>query len=658
MAEEDRGRWIAAVPSYDDVRTQRDRFVVPLQVVSDVVESALQPRELGVDAVGCKNAGVESAQERVSNTIAPGEVAKLAVSIAGTPFPAGGSLRRGGGEPGQVDLQGGSLRKHPETEDMVRALRSCDDKRALPCDPADGEHDARARPQVEHPVTVLEDSTVRPICISTLSHATIMGVPALSRIACLVCLAACGESARQPPRDPAVQAPSAPGIEPSTSNVSPAPTASPPAALGGASGDGIERSTPVAVGRPDPRARYGSLEGYGRLSHFFEAIAALDEKRAGHDVRILQYGDSHTASDTATSVYRRILQERFGDGGRGFVSIGLPWKNYVQDGVHGGMSKEFEPQRLAHLNDGRFWGDGDYGLLGVAIGSDRRGARAWTQVTAPSSRIEIDYWEQPGGGSLDVLVDGTKTARIVTEAAHSGSGFYSVSLPDRPHQIELRAANDGALRVFGMALDRVRAGVVVDALGINGAQIYTPLHWNEEHFTEQLQHRAPDLVVLAYGTNESLDPKLDLADYERALGELLHRVGSAVPAASCLLLGPPDLARPTALLPPPQGDDGARTPPGQGGWSSWPRLGEVIEVQRRVAAAVGCAFYDQQAAMGGPGTMALWAGEPDPKGQRDRVHFTQAGYASLATSFATDLLRAYADWRSSQAAVPTNVATR
>lgn len=426
-----------------------------------------------------------------------------------------------------------------------------------------------------------------------------------------------------------------------------------------ATGEGTEPATSggaspgVAVDR-----RFGCLDGAVHLGHVFESIAALQEGRAYDDVRILQYGDSHTASDTGTSVYRRILQERFGDGGRGFVAIGVPWKSYVQDGVHGGMSPEFEPQRMTHLQDGRLWGDGDYGLLGVAIGADRRGARAWTQTTAPSSRIEIDYWQHPGGGSLDVLVDGAKMARIATQAPLPQSGFFTLALDEKPHQVELLASSDGAVRVFGMALDRARRGIVVDALGINGAQVYTPLHWSGQHFAEQLRHRAPDLVVLAYGTNESLDPKLDLADYERALEELVRRVTGAVPAVSCLLLGPPDLARPTAIVSAPASvDGGAQLSVSHGGWSSWPPLGDVIDVQRRVARATGCAFYDQQEAMGGPGAMLAWAAERDPKGQRDRVHFTQAGYASLATSFAGDFLRAYDDWRASHGP-RTNVAAR
>ena len=176
-----------------------------------------------------------------------------------------------------------------------------------------------------------------------------------------------------------------------------------------------------------------------------------------------------------------------------------------------------------------------------------------------------------------------------------------------------------------------RAGVVVDALGINGAQVFTPLRWSEEHFVEQLRHQAPDLVVLAYGTNESIDPKLVLADVERGTVELLARVSRAAPDASCLLLGPPDLAR--------------RGSPEHPGWATWPPLLDVVAMQRRVARAAGCAFFDQLEAMGGAGSMAAWAAESPPRAQSDRVHLTLAGYAQVGTAFATDLMRAYDDWR-------------
>ncbi|MBX3211666.1 MAG: hypothetical protein KF850_06510 [Labilithrix sp.] len=169
---------------------------------------------------------------------------------------------------------------------------------------------------------------------------------------------------------------------------------------------------------------------------------------------------------------------------------------------------------------------------------------------------------------------------------------------------------------------------MLDALGINRARITTALSWNEHHWAEQLKHRAPALVVFAYGTNESTDIEMAQHVYERQLVDALGRVARAVPSASCLMLGPPDRAIET-----------------KDGWVTAPKIAEIIAAQRRVAEAAGCAFYDQLAAMGGDGAIAGWAAETPPRAQKDRVHLTRDGYAQLGSSFASDLMRAYAGFR-------------
>jgi lysophospholipase L1-like esterase len=74
-------------------------------------------------------------------------------------------------------------------------------------------------------------------------------------------------------------------------------------------------------------------------------------------------------------------------------------------------------------------------------------------------------------------------------------------------------------------------------------------------------------------------------------------------------------------------------------------VAEIVQIQRRVAHAAGCAFYDQLQAMGGAGSIDAWASEADPRAGRDRVHLTRSGYALLATWLAGDLLHAYEAWR-------------
>src|SRR5690606_6298012 len=70
-------------------------------------------------------------------------------------------------------------------------------------------------------------------------------------------------------------------------------------------------------------------EGDAHLGHFHQALRDL---RAGRDpdgkVRVLLYGGSHTDADIYPHYVRAYLQERFGDGGHGFVHVAKPWAWY------------------------------------------------------------------------------------------------------------------------------------------------------------------------------------------------------------------------------------------------------------------------------------------------------------------------------------------
>jgi lysophospholipase L1-like esterase len=381
----------------------------------------------------------------------------------------------------------------------------------------------------------------------------------------------------------------------------------------------------IVTGTPR-QGSVGALERPSALRRFYDAIAKLEAGSAQDDVRVTQFGDSHTAADIQTAAVRRALQTRFGDGGRGFVAIGRPWKQWGQDGVKVGMSTDWA--LTAKL--GKTQSDGIYGLAGIGVFTHTQGARAWTDVIAKTSRAELDYLEQPNGGAFDVVIDGMRVVRVATRGDRTQSAFRAFDMTESSaHQIEIRAAGDGDVRVFGMSLDRTaQYGIVYDALGINGARVTTPLSWNEAHFAEQLKHRAPALVVLAYGTNESVDVDFPQATFERQLVDELGRVARAVPTASCLLLGPPDRAIKSGDM-----------------WATAPKILEIIAAEKRVAEAAGCAFYDQLAAMGGEGTIALWSEESPPRAQKDRVHLTRDGYAQVGASFASDLMRGYAVWR-------------
>jgi lysophospholipase L1-like esterase len=176
-------------------------------------------------------------------------------------------------------------------------------------------------------------------------------------------------------------------------------------------------------------------------------------------------------------------------------------------------------------------------------------------------------------------------------------------------------------------LDRPQIGIVFDTLGINGARISTLREWDETHWSDQLKRRAPDLVVLAYGTNESADDA-PLEAYSRQWATGLGRIRRAVPSAGCLIVSPPDRAVETDTT-----------------WATPQRLKDIIAMEERVADAAGCAFLNLQMAMGGDGTIAHWAEEEVPRAQKDRTHYTRESYETLGTLQVTELLSAYDGWK-------------
>jgi lysophospholipase L1-like esterase len=175
--------------------------------------------------------------------------------------------------------------------------------------------------------------------------------------------------------------------------------------------------------------------------------------------------------------------------------------------------------------------------------------------------------------------------------------------------------------LFGVAVERDEPGVIVDTLGINGSRARYQLLWDDQIYREHLRRRDPDLVVLAYGTNESGDDS-PIEDYERDLRAVVERIRETVPKASCLLIGPSD--RPMQVEE-RVFEDRART-------------ADLIAVQHRVALEYGCGFFDLVAFQGGALSMVQWAASDPPYASQDHIHYTRLGYQRLGEVLLSALL--------------------
>jgi len=350
------------------------------------------------------------------------------------------------------------------------------------------------------------------------------------------------------------------------------------------------------------------------------ARAAAGEGQA----RLVFYGASHVAGDLFTGYIRRELQARYGDAGHGFVVPVHPWRTYRHRDINiESDGKRWETHRIRV-------GDAEVervGLAGIAMASNRPGSFGAVSTAQEgehgrtASFFELYYMKHPRGGEMDVLIDGRRAQRISTRAAKASTGYATFRVPDAPHRFEIRALSKRPVWVFGLAVERDQPGVVVDTLGINGSRARYQLLWDDAVYQEHLRRRNPDLVVLAYGTNESGDES-PLEDYERDLRAVVKRVRDTVPEASCLLIGPSD--RPMQVE--------------ERVFEDRTRTASLIEVQHRVALEYGCGFFDLVAFQGGALSMVQWAANDPAYASQDHIHYTRLGYQRLGEVLLSALL--------------------
>jgi lysophospholipase L1-like esterase len=250
----------------------------------------------------------------------------------------------------------------------------------------------------------------------------------------------------------------------------------------------------------------------------------------------------------------------------------------------------------------------------------------------------VSYAEQPHGGRFALRIDGKDQGVVDTAAPEPHARFHELSVPDGPHELELQTVA-GESRLFGIVLERDGPGVVLDALGVQGARIRFLDKQDDAHWAEQLRWRAPDLVVYQFGANESGDAfAYSMADFHRTMADVLGQAKRALPHSSCLVIGAMDRAA-------KQGDEivSVRVIP------------SLVAEQKAVAAESGCAYFDTYRAMGGKGSMPQWVKRG--LGQADLTHPSGAGAERLANWIFGALMKSYAAWRRAPASASSADAT-
>src|SRR6266403_2000506 len=155
------------------------------------------------------------------------------------------------------------------------------------------------------------------------------------------------------------------------------------------------------VGIENPRA----------LQPFFDQLHQLEADPKAQLVRVIQFGDSHTAGDSFTGAIRTLFQGKFGDGGAGFQFAGYPFAGYHIHGTKRAQSTGWMALGT-HLKD---IGDGMVGMGGVSLSTDAAGN--WVSLDADATSLQVQYLIQPNGGSIEIRDNDALIATISTASS-------------------------------------------------------------------------------------------------------------------------------------------------------------------------------------------------------------------------------------------------
>lgn len=387
----------------------------------------------------------------------------------------------------------------------------------------------------------------------------------------------------------------------------------------------------------------GAACNFATLKPFLAKLAAAGPEPGKRPVHIIQIGDSHTAGDVLTGAWRDLLQARYGNGGRGVLAPGRPWDGYITRGVTASMSPGWVV--AATFGKGSALPHPAPGLTSYLLRSTQDGASIGVSADNPAmafDRVVLCGSALPLAASAVVRM-GALEQTIDMEADSAVSRCATIRAATPQTTVSVATAR-GPVTLSSIATFRDNGGVALSNLGVVGAQLRHFAQTDDALVGYELATYAPDLIVLAFGTNEGFSPKFDAVSYEAGLRGQIARLRKLSPGTPILLLGAPDaLSRNQALRTNAPGaviecPDGGATP-----LFAPPALARVRTIQRKVANDMKVAFWDWQQAMGGMCTAMAWTRWVPPLMRSDHVHFLRAGGLVLANRLQTDLDRAMKD---------------
>jgi lysophospholipase L1-like esterase len=378
----------------------------------------------------------------------------------------------------------------------------------------------------------------------------------------------------------------------------------------------------------------------GSLSYFWDRLSALERNELNDPVRVLFYSTSNNGYDRVGSRIRKVLQERFGDGGKGFVPIVKHWLHLRHRDIEW-ATRGFK----SHVVTKNKLGSGNYGIGGILAISSQTSDYAFYKTVQSGrtfvpgtqfSNLTLFYQQHETGGNVQILIDNKIEAFIDTSGPLTDTR-RQIFVEDGSHEVLLKTRSNYA-KLYGIAFEREK-GIVFDSAMLVGARITHLTNFNSQHISEQIALRSPDLIMFQFGENDAVR-SLNEAQLEKISREYIlaiNNIRRGKPEASCMVVSTKDIGS--------KRSKNHETIPG---------VLKILKISKQVARETNCAFYDLFNQLGGSGTMNRWRKMKRPLVSKDYGHLLNRGAFKVGSIMAQTILDEYDSYRRSSLSSTNN----
>lgn len=351
-----------------------------------------------------------------------------------------------------------------------------------------------------------------------------------------------------------------------------------------------------------PSINYVQFYHKSAIKHFQESLNQTGKLK----VSIMHMGDSHIQSEIPTGVARQLLQQKYGDGGRGLVFPYSAAKTYSS--IHYSSKHEGSWQYAKTL---KVPPSIPLGIMGMSVKTEDSTASLTYTFNSkfPSTYKTLKIYCNIDSLSYDIHVE---TDGMIYPVEINGVRlpnnlpYVLVNVQSLSNVITLKctktAKSQKEFLYYGLEISSNEdKGIVYHSAGVGGSRFKGLLHI--EKFNSHLKTINPDLVILDLGTNDFLYDDSIKSNLRAEIVEIITNVRVATPLASVLLCTTQDLYYKQKNI------------------ESCEKFSTLLQ---GIAKELDCALWDWFWISGGPKVLKNW--QTEGLARTDLIHLTNSGY--------------------------------